>query len=517
MALKLGRNDPCHCGSGKKYKRCHLAEDEAREHERREQERIAAEADLPVIAPRPGGPGGLSLPMLPPLPAAPELSPEEAARLEAEEAEYAAWQESIASTDAEGRLQLLDQLLDKPDLDSETVFELFEVINRDARDSGRPEHLARAIRMVAERAPAVYESDKIWYYSWLLELTVAAGRYDDIPELLREIEPLATEHIDEIFRMIDVLMFHDQVDTLIDFMTAIWPSVSDSPLILSRGITEFASDLTMLHVFRHLRAGGAVSAADPGLQAVLEPLGDVDLDRIQLVLDALTGAVTRTWRPSDFPALPEEEDEEEQWGDAESWGEVLDDDDGEENDLDSIIEGVVTGRSGDQPVEAAKTFESIQVADGEPPPLGGPEDPEDEHPLLPNLFQFTLEWAGWMSRERGIPLTRIEMARDILIDYLTRRDPDARGLVRLTPDTRSLDRRLAALASLLSGQYYRAAALFIVMPGYLDYLVEHGLMKRHLARNLRGDLVRLRAQVVRIMESYSRDPALLEAVRSAGD
>ncbi|MEQ8458950.1 MAG: SEC-C metal-binding domain-containing protein [Sandaracinaceae bacterium] len=26
---KLGRNDPCHCGSGKKYKKCHLAEDEA--------------------------------------------------------------------------------------------------------------------------------------------------------------------------------------------------------------------------------------------------------------------------------------------------------------------------------------------------------------------------------------------------------------------------------------------------------------------------------------------------------
>lgn len=24
---KLGRNDPCHCGSGKKYKRCHGAAD----------------------------------------------------------------------------------------------------------------------------------------------------------------------------------------------------------------------------------------------------------------------------------------------------------------------------------------------------------------------------------------------------------------------------------------------------------------------------------------------------------
>jgi SEC-C motif len=25
----LGRNDPCHCGSGRKYKQCHLDKDEA--------------------------------------------------------------------------------------------------------------------------------------------------------------------------------------------------------------------------------------------------------------------------------------------------------------------------------------------------------------------------------------------------------------------------------------------------------------------------------------------------------
>lgn len=27
----LGRNDPCWCGSGKKYKHCHLAKDQAKQ------------------------------------------------------------------------------------------------------------------------------------------------------------------------------------------------------------------------------------------------------------------------------------------------------------------------------------------------------------------------------------------------------------------------------------------------------------------------------------------------------
>lgn len=31
-AADLGRNDPCHCGSGKKYKKCCMAKDEAAEH-----------------------------------------------------------------------------------------------------------------------------------------------------------------------------------------------------------------------------------------------------------------------------------------------------------------------------------------------------------------------------------------------------------------------------------------------------------------------------------------------------
>jgi len=33
--MKLGRNDPCHCGSGKKYKQCCLAKDEAKQREAR--------------------------------------------------------------------------------------------------------------------------------------------------------------------------------------------------------------------------------------------------------------------------------------------------------------------------------------------------------------------------------------------------------------------------------------------------------------------------------------------------
>jgi hypothetical protein len=45
-----GRNDPCHCGSGRKYKHCCLAKDEAAAREARARSVESASADAPAEA-----------------------------------------------------------------------------------------------------------------------------------------------------------------------------------------------------------------------------------------------------------------------------------------------------------------------------------------------------------------------------------------------------------------------------------------------------------------------------------
>lgn len=50
-----GRNDPCHCGSGKKYKQCHLDKDETAAREARAA--AAAEAEKNAPAPEPAKDG----------------------------------------------------------------------------------------------------------------------------------------------------------------------------------------------------------------------------------------------------------------------------------------------------------------------------------------------------------------------------------------------------------------------------------------------------------------------------
>jgi hypothetical protein len=46
----LGRNDPCHCGSGKKYKQCHLDKDETAAREARAAAQAEAEKNAPASA-----------------------------------------------------------------------------------------------------------------------------------------------------------------------------------------------------------------------------------------------------------------------------------------------------------------------------------------------------------------------------------------------------------------------------------------------------------------------------------
>lgn len=57
MEANLGRNDPCHCGSGRKYKQCCLGKDE--EAARAARAKAAAEAPVPAAegaAPAHAGP-----------------------------------------------------------------------------------------------------------------------------------------------------------------------------------------------------------------------------------------------------------------------------------------------------------------------------------------------------------------------------------------------------------------------------------------------------------------------------
>lgn len=290
MTLKLGRNDPCHCGSGVKYKKCHLAEDEARG------------AEPAAIVPEPALVDALpSLREMPlPLPVLPERP--EPFTLPDDDEELDPLFERIQAVDFEDLLPLADELLGQGDLDRELAFELMDRLRGELVARGERERFALLLEQLRAGSPNAYAADTVWYLSWLIEDAVFVREYQRLPELTAPLGEAALQSIDEFMQVVDLLRFHGQIEALIAMMSAVWPAIRQSPDLLETLADEFATVLIVLMLGRHLERGGAPRLDDPVLHAELDPLhvrDTLDAERMQMLLTALAGE-GREWQAADF-------------------------------------------------------------------------------------------------------------------------------------------------------------------------------------------------------------------------
>lgn len=462
MQPRPGRNDPCYCGSGRKYKKCHLPQDEAL-------------GRAPVTATE----GGVLAPeddrALPLLPA---RKPAAAPRGEVDAAADAFWQRFNAAG-AAGRVALYEEQL-VAGVGRERLFEMLATLHDDAVAADDRTRFRALVERARALAPDAYRADLLWYHSWLIEDAVADRAYALLPELVAPLPEVAEQSIDELFRLIDLLMFHDQLDVTVDLMRRTWPVLSASTQILPYGLAAFAARLTMLHLFAHLRRGGAPCADDPDLQAALAPLGLIDREHLALALAVLAGDPPRAWTPADFVHDP---------------------------------------HPAPTDVAAADPGTGPPISAGEP--AAAPLRLTAEHgeadgclTLREHLFCLSLEWAVALERKHGVPLTRTELVRDLLTEYLLDRPPGPHGRAMLLPDRRSVEERLVALLSPLSGLYHQGGTFFALLPTFIDFLAARGLVRGDEARGARAALLMLRPAVLRIVREGTGDPALHELVQA---
>ena len=181
LERKPGRNDPCWCGSGKKFKNCHLRPDED-----------AARAAAPV-APTPPEQSIVPAPRPEP-PKPPEPTPEE-------RAEQAEW-ERFEQADPAGKIAFFLERLESRRLDKDDAFEAYLQI-REAleppRDAIARTRLSELIARLRRDAPEVY-AHRVVYLKDLILFAVTEERWEALPELLTEFANVADEKPDEFSR-----------------------------------------------------------------------------------------------------------------------------------------------------------------------------------------------------------------------------------------------------------------------------------------------------------------------------
>jgi len=471
----VGRNDPCPCGSGKKYKKCCLKKDEearrAQEEARRDQEEAERAARQAAAAPL--------LPWLPAAQHVPHVAGADDALGEGPEMEAeidattdssffdTRWAEFEAAEDSEGQIAIFLATLDEGAMDSESAFEMLNVIYQTSAASGERDRFDALVALLRQRLPDIYAYDAHFYASWLISNALAAGRIDALPALAHELADTAGKYLDTVSQAFDQLAFHGHLSVVAEAMRRAYPLVRDAGEYFEWAVTEFAERGLTYARLDYLERAAAPNIAE--LEALSANFDGANMPpgSAAQFLEHITGQAQRRWRLDDFTLTP--------------------------------------------------------------PRLrkGAPELPTDDG--LTNLYYLTVEFLGYLRRAEGVSYAKGEIARDQIQRYIVKRRAgelnDASGRVGarpkarasapvhlLCPDRDTLDRFLIGLLNFLGSQPYRAAALFEMLPAWLRFLEARELIDADQRVRTLRELDGMVPDLIEILDDYRSDSALRLAI-----
>jgi hypothetical protein len=284
--MKIGRNDPCPCGSGKKYKRCCLAKDQEAERARR----AAMQFKRPTVAPSE-----------PAAPAPGVPSPPSAKGVDLVTDALNARYETFEAADYEGKIALFHQTLDEEALmDAEMAFEMLNQLHDDSIERDERDRFEEWLVALRERLPEVYAEESHYFLKWQIDNVLAIGRMSALPVLVRELSTHAGKQIDLFNELLDQLAYHGQLSLLLKAVPIAWPLIKSSRDVVPWAFEEFSVKAAEYVIFDFLEQHPSVAADDPEFIARLEDYIEVNPEKLARHLSYLTEHAERSWTNKDF-------------------------------------------------------------------------------------------------------------------------------------------------------------------------------------------------------------------------
>lgn len=212
--MKLGRNEPCYCGSGKKYKKCCLEKDEVQwsgsstlpDLPDEQDDRRSTGVKRESIS-EPDFSTGLQ-----PFPSNPEISEEENSLVEDWWSAY----DELEDPDAirmhmESFMSLHPELLEHLGINDNAVFDL----GNKYRGEGRLEEYATFLMDYARRFPSVYAESEGYFNLDIIAWLISAGRQQKIKPFFDPYLSDPSKHVEQLFDLVDLLIARDIIEPLL--------------------------------------------------------------------------------------------------------------------------------------------------------------------------------------------------------------------------------------------------------------------------------------------------------------
>lgn len=463
--MNIGRNDPCPCGSGRKYKQCCMQKDVAagREHMNQLSEQQQKLAQL--AEPEPGGKPPLRL-----VQSTPDDELEEMMR-----SDDPLWHE-FETTAPEGMLAFFkSSLLDKEGLDKDMSFEMLCAI----RDNNGPEIFAEALEALRTQRPELYAADKQHYLDWEIGDALIASKQAILPELCVALIEVAAYDLDSFQESLKKLSYYGYTAPIAEIMVKALPDIGKQQELFDWRPDEFASHTIDMTLYKHYEQHSALHADDPALHADLSRFHNISLEQLPTILDLLTGRSERKWRLNDFVFRRASRNQPEE-------------DDPAVQSLYYLLLSFVGSlwRKYQIPLskaELARNALSFYILRRHAGDIQPADDEEDD------MFGFALAPRRKKTRHR----------------------PQYHPINVLCPDRATADALIASMIGILSADFYSAAAFLELMPAWVGFLVEQQLLGADQATLALQDMYQLIELVQPMWENATGDPHIQANIEQA--
>lgn len=302
--MKLKRNDSCHCGSGKKYKNCHMREDQA----------AKPAIQDPVLTQKEEAAAS---------PTSTFDSKYSDANQKHSDEPWADVYSRFAQADYEGKKAVLQSAIMNDELDGETIFEFFNELYPQMMGKGDEREFLELAALTKSHQPDAYLDESHWFWDWNV---VAAIKIDDTEALQAITDELIEDgsaELEQFLYSFSCLLYHGKRKTLANAIEKFDPEAdADDYFEETEDVLQDAlGNLLLLNYIEIHEAGSLLDEenVDQICGQVARYTENLEREEVVDFISRAGGLVISTWAIDDFELDPskhiedewDEEDEEE--------------------------------------------------------------------------------------------------------------------------------------------------------------------------------------------------------------
>ena len=478
--MKIGRNEPCPCGSGKKYKKCCLRIDEQKAAEERQQnaeQQEIIDTDEYVLQNNEDHKSG-------PLDNDGDGTVVAATDDGSEESESDRIWGDFEEGDFEQKATIIENILDDSDLFEEfDCFELFNGLHEACQHRGDRQVFKKLTHRLKREYPDRYMNKLGYLLQTLIQDALIDENNAEAAKLFLEFADQADADIDIFNRTLDQMAWHGDLELMLNAMHRGWEKVQSSSKIVPWGVDEYRNLAAMYEIFKYVSEVSDPDPTDHDFRKKLEKFIDPDVEFLKTYLAHITGSSGKEWQLEDFNYQ------------------------------------IKTGRrkkSKGKPQKKGKKKLSLER-------------------FSQNVHYLGIEFLRYLTLEEGFSFPKAEIAASELRAYIVKRvkgdleeepslfekmmQPDLKNKKKpplsfdhiLCPDQKTFDRFIGGFLTFFNVRIFRAGIVFESIPAWLRFLETKRLIDYKMRRQTMESVYKLYGALRNILENEGEDKKRLIA------